>query len=202
MDKGAMTRRKIIEASVELLGREGPDGFSAAALAREAGVSKATIFHHFDSLAEIPEVALEELFVGSMARSDDPALNLSGYLTRVKDDALDVIHSQRGFINAYFVFLTKALFDPQLRLRFVAGAMQMHDALRAGLEPRLPKGTHPEETDEIARLIGAALDGVALHHLVMEDHERLDRGWDLFMDMLQARYGSPPTSHEAFSSDT
>ena len=190
MDKGAVTRRRILDAAVELLGREGPDAFSASALAREAGVSKATLFHHFDSLGEIPEVALEELFAASMASSDDPDLDLKGYLTRLRDDSLEIMHAQRGFINAYFVFLTKALFEPQLRLRFVAGAMEMHETLRAGIEPRLPEGTSPEEADEIARLLFATLDGIALHHLVMEDHERLDRGWGHLMEMLEARYGS------------
>ena len=189
MDKGAVTRRRILEAAVELLGRDGPDAFSAAALAREAGVSKATLFHHFDSLGEIPEVALEELFMGSLGVSDSPDLDLKGYLTHLRDHSLAVMHEQRGFINAYFVFLTKALFEPQLRLRFVAGAMQMHEALRASLEPRLPAGTSPEEVDEIARFLGAALDGIALHHMVMEDHERLDRGWARFLEMLEARYG-------------
>jgi AcrR family transcriptional regulator len=187
--KGASTRRKILEASVDLLGREGPDGFSAAALAREAGVSKATLFHHFDSMAEIPEVALEELFMASMARSNDPELDLKGYLVQLRDDSLRIIHEQRGFINAYFVFLTKALFDPQMRLRFVAGAMEMHETLREAIEPRLPEGTPPDEADEIARLVFAALDGIALHHMVMEDHERLDRGWARFLDLLEARYG-------------
>ena len=187
--KGAVTRRRILEASVDLLGREGPDGFSAAALAREAGVSKATLFHHFDSLAVIPEVAMEELFIGALTLSDSPELDLKGYLTRLRDDSLALMHEQRGFINAYFVFLTKALFEPQLRLRFVAGVMQYHEALRAAIEPRMPQGTPPEEADEIARLVGAALDGIALHHMVTEDHERLDRGWALFIDLLEARYG-------------
>ena len=174
---------------MDLLGREGPDGFSAAALAREAGVSKATLFHHFDSLAVIPEVAMEELFIGALTLSDSPELDLKGYLTRLRDDSLALMHEQRGFINAYFVFLTKALFEPQLRLRFVAGVMQYHEALRAAIEPRMPHGTPPEEADEIARLVGAALDGIALHHMVTEDHERLDRGWALFIDLLEARYG-------------
>jgi hypothetical protein len=141
-------------------------------------------------LAEIPELALEEMFLASLGVSDSPGLDLREYLTRLREHSLAVMHEQRGFINAYFVFLTKALFEPQLRLRFVAGAMQMHEALRAGLEPRLPAGISPDEVDEIARFVGAALDGIALHHMVMEDHERLDRGWAHFLEMLEARYGT------------
>ena len=192
MDRGAKTRRRIIEAAVALLGREGPDGFSASAVAREAGVSKATIFHHFDSLTEIPEVAVEEIFMASMARSDAAGSDLRSYLSALRDETLEIIHHQPGFINAYFVFLMKALFDPQLRLRFVAGSMQMLETLYRGLRPRMPEGTSDDDVEEIARLLGAALDGVALHHLVMEDHERLDAGWERFMDLLDARYGQQP----------
>jgi len=193
MGRGAHTRARILEAATELLGREGPDGFSAAALARAAGVSKATIFHHFETLNEIPLVALEHLFIDSMARTDAPDLDLTGYLGRLQEDALDVMHTERRFLNAYFVFLTKALFDDRVRERFSAGALQMHEALRSALEPRLPPGTPPGEADEVARLAGAVLDGVALHHLVMEDHDRLDRAWGRFMELLKARYGTANT---------
>lgn len=189
VDRGTATRRRIIESAVALLGREGPDGFSASALAREAGVSKATIFHHFDSLAVIPEVALEELFTASMARSDEPGLDLRGYLTRLRDDALAVLHEQRGFLNAYFVFLTKTLFDPHLRLRFQAGAAELLETLRDGLARRLPPDVPDDEVHELARLVGASLDGIALHHLVMEDHGSLDRSWDRLTDLIATRYG-------------
>ena len=48
------TRSAIIDAAIIVLGRGGPDAFSAASLAREVGVSKATLFHHFPSIDEIP----------------------------------------------------------------------------------------------------------------------------------------------------
>ena len=174
---------------MELLGREGPDAFSASALAREAGVSKATIFHHFESLDEIPLEALEGLFIAAMDGTDDPELDLFEYLQTLKDDALAMIQTERRFFNAYFVFLTKALFDTRVRERFSAGAFMMHDTLRAALEPRMPPGTSPEEADEVARLVGAVLDGISLHYMVMDDHDRLHRAWGRFMDLMEARYG-------------
>ena len=186
---------------MELLGRAGPDGFSASALARETGVSKATIFHHFDSLDEIPLEALEGLFIAAMAGTDDPELDLFEYLQTLKDDALEMIQTQRRFFNAYFVFLTKALFDPRVRERFSVGAFMMHDTLSAALEPRMPPGTPPEEADEIARLVGAVLDGISMHYMVMDDHDRLDRAWGRFMDLLKARYGQKPVPGSKFRQD-
>ncbi len=50
---GEATRKEILDAALKLLGRGGPDAFSAGALAREANVSKATIFHHFASVDDI-----------------------------------------------------------------------------------------------------------------------------------------------------
>lgn len=55
------TRAAIIEAAVSILGHEGPAGLTASALTRAVGISKATLFHHFRTIDEIPLVALEHL---------------------------------------------------------------------------------------------------------------------------------------------
>ena len=55
------TRAAIVDAAVAILGRDGAEGLSASALAREVGISKATLFHHFSSIDEIPLVAFERM---------------------------------------------------------------------------------------------------------------------------------------------
>lgn len=61
----------VQEAAVRILSCDGPDRFSASALAREAGVSQATMFHHFRTIDEIPVVAIEQFWLQSI--SSDPA---------------------------------------------------------------------------------------------------------------------------------
>lgn len=64
---GDQTRMVILEAALKLLGRAGPDACSASTLAKEAGVSKATLFHHFGSIEDIPLAAFERFWLQSLA---------------------------------------------------------------------------------------------------------------------------------------
>lgn len=43
------TRNRIIDAAARLMHERGPDGFSMDALAKEAGVARATVYEHFRS---------------------------------------------------------------------------------------------------------------------------------------------------------
>ncbi len=63
---GERTRAAILKATLRLLGRAGPDAFSASTLAKAAGVSKATLFHHFSSIEEIPLAAFEQFWLQSV----------------------------------------------------------------------------------------------------------------------------------------
>lgn len=178
--KGDATRARILEAAVELLSREGPDGFTASALAAEAGVSKSTLFHHFDALDEIPLFALEEVFLAGMERVEHEARSLEEYL-RVLFREMHVLVDDRRFLRGYFVFLLKGIFDARLGRRLATSGLEMHRTLARSLAPHLPGGADPDVT---ARLVEVVLDGIALHELIIGDHDRLLEAWRLFLSGL------------------
>lgn len=178
--KGDATRARILEAAVELLSREGPDGFTASALAAEAGVSKSTLFHHFDALDEIPLFALEEVFLAGMERVEHEARSLEEYL-RVLFREMHVLVDDRRFLRGYFVFLLKGIFDARLGRRLATSGLEMHRTLASSLAPHLPGGADPDVT---ARLVEVVLDGIALHELIIGDHDRLLEAWRLFLSGL------------------
>lgn len=182
MDGAPSTRTRILHAAVELMGREGPDRFTASALAREVGMSKATLFHHFDTLDEIPLAALEEIFfefLGDIAR-EDPSLS---HLLQHLSVEMRALVDHEGFLRAYFVFFIKGMFDARFRERMARGAFEMHGRMVEALAPRLAPG---EDAALTARLVEVMLDGLALHHLAMGDHEMLDRVWIRFTELLLA----------------
>ncbi len=180
LTKGDATRARILEAAVELLSREGPDGFTASALAAEAGVSKGTLFHHFDALDEIPLYALEEVFLTGMERVEHEGHSLEGYL-RVLFREMRVLVDDKRFLRGYFVFLLKGIFDPRLGRRLADSGLEMHRTLAASLGPHLPAGA---DADVTARLVEVVLDGIALHELLVGDHDTLVAAWQLFLSGL------------------
>ena len=65
--RGAATRQRIVEASVSLIATKGLAGVSGATLSQAADVSKATVFHHFPSIDEVPLAALDFIIDGLVA---------------------------------------------------------------------------------------------------------------------------------------
>src|ERR1700685_4637564 len=52
------TKRKLVEATVDLMLRQGFAGTTVDQICEEAGVTKGSFFHHFDSKEAIGEAAL------------------------------------------------------------------------------------------------------------------------------------------------
>lgn len=178
------TRTAIIEAAVTVLGRDGPDGFSAAALAREVGVSKATIFHHFRSIDDIPLAAFERLVAATLGGETPEDGSLPGLLSRIGAENLAFMRKRKDFLRAYKVFVGRAMFDPRLSAELRTSIGELLVRMRASMRPFLHDDA---EAAALARLTGAVFDGLALHMLSMGDDAEIDAAWRLFVRLAEAR---------------
>jgi TetR/AcrR family transcriptional regulator, regulator of biofilm formation and stress response len=180
------TRVAIIEAAVRILGRSGPAGLSASALTREVGIGKATLFHHFRSVDEIPLVALEHLALELKAFTPSAKAQKGNAIEALGEGTRQLIAQHRDFINAYFVFFAKALFDPALRKRLA----------ECGAEPRAMIGemvdaANARDKEDVVTLIAIMLDGLALHLLLADDQRPIMRAWSMFAKSVAARQRKP-----------
>ena len=187
------TRVAIIEAAVRILGRAGPGGLSAASVAREVGISKATLFHHFRSVDEIPLVALEHLALQLQAFAPSGKAPPGDAIEALGEGTRALIEQHRDFINAYFVFFAKALFDPALRKRLAECGAEPRAMIGALVEVGM-KGTDAQHKEDAVNLIAIMLDGLALHLLLADDQRPIMRAWSLFAKSIgskQAKRGKP-----------
>ena len=190
---GDRTRTAILEAAMGLLGRVGPDAFSASALAREAGVSKATVFHHFSSMDEVPLAAFEQYWLRTLAPDVGERISARGYLEGLGRQVVALAREHNGPLRAHVVFLTKAIFDSRLRQRLASGAIEMHQAMVRELSTRLPKGRSAPEIEAMARMVEMALDGLMIAVVVRrrpKDLTESKQAWARFVDLLLGRTGS------------
>ncbi len=175
------TRSAIIAAAIRLLGRDGSDGFSAAALAREVGISKANIFHHFASLDEIPLAALAQLGAAMLAPTGKaPPKTPRELLLRLGEATLHVAVEERAFFRAYFVFFARALFDERMRAQLAASAEPTLAGMIAQFGAFMPKA----EAEVTARLALMALDGLGLHLLALGEERKTRQAWRRFVDAI------------------
>lgn len=178
------TKAEIVDAAVTILGRDGPDKFSASALARETGVSKATIFHHFGSIDDIPLAAFERL-VGATLR-DEPGADrsLPDLLARIGIENLAFMRTRKDFLRAYKVFVARAMFDRRLATELRRSIGELLGRMRASMRPFLRDDA---DAAAMARLTGAIFDGLALHMLSAGDDAEIDAALALFVRLVDGR---------------
>ena len=171
------TKTAIIEAAVTVLGRDGPNGFSAAGLAREVGVSKATLFHHFASIDEIPIQAFEHMISESLEIDIPANAGLSDIIAALGAGNFALVEGRRDFLNAYFVFMARAMFDPKLAAMVHKSGEALLERMQTLLRPHV--GSH-EEAVAMARLVAMFLDGQAIHLMAFDDRAEIEQAWLLF----------------------
>ncbi|MFB4305457.1 TetR/AcrR family transcriptional regulator [Actinomadura sp. GTD37] len=75
-------RRRLVDAGVRLLERDGPEALNARRLAAEIGASTMAVYTHFGGMAGLHEAVVQEEFVRfgrhlhAVARTDDPVADL------------------------------------------------------------------------------------------------------------------------------
>jgi AcrR family transcriptional regulator len=85
--RGALSRDRIIEATLALLGEGGYAALSISAICKRADVSPASLYHHFGDKAGLVTAVIEEsvragarLFVTETSRRDGPLAQLDAFL--------------------------------------------------------------------------------------------------------------------------
>lgn len=168
------TRTRIVEAAIELLGREGAEGFSASKLAREVGVSKATLFHHFRSIDEVPLEALDLFTERMVAGATLAADTLPQLFDELERSTVELLQHQAGFLRAYFVFFAKAMFDERLKERL----SQSLELVKTGFAQLFVRcGLPDDEAQHYSYMALLLLDGGALHWQVGVPPHHIARAW-------------------------
>lgn len=182
---GEETRKEILNAALTLLGRGGPDSFSAGALAREINVSKATIFHHFASVDKILLAACD--WRQSLELEGHQPTLARAYLDGLGQQLIRAAQDDPVLLKAQAVFVTRAIFDREMNVRLSEGAADMHRLVVEALRARLPSNASDAKIESIARLAEMALNGLMINVVTRTDErEQLRRAWALLVDLLLA----------------
>jgi AcrR family transcriptional regulator len=186
---GEQTRKEILNAVLTLLGSGGPAAVSAAALAREANVSKATIFHHFGSVDKILLAACD--WRQSLELEGHQATSAHDYLNGLGHQLIRAAQDDPALLKAQAAFVTRAIFDRDTNARLAEGVSDMHRLIVEALRARLPSTVLDDEIESIARLTTITLDGLMIN-LVMHTDRRaqFQHSWTQFVDLLVAGAGS------------
>ena len=188
--RGERSRQAILRAALATLSEEGLEGFTARNVARRAGVSSATIFHHFAALDELQLEAIMLLLDEAMDEElATPPRDVRSYLRTLGEMPLRIMREQPGMIHLFDALFGKLPFSEPLRVR----AREHYARYVNGIDRQLADlgvGA-PERRRHVAMGLVMLLDGMGIHWSVHHDVERLERFWkaiaDLFATQLAPR---------------
>ena len=168
-------RRRLLELGADLFARHGYDELSMAAIAREAGISKALLYHYFPSKQAYFTATLEQ-GAGELSAAIDP--------TAPPAEQLDA-----------FLGWVEARGDAYAKLARGAApeARDVMEAVRAATAQRILAGLPGEPTPERRTAVRAWLwfmDGAILDWLEHGDLSR-DTVRELLLRALEGALGEP-----------
>lgn len=151
--RGEKRRAELIEATLEVLERDGVAGVSHRSVAKLAGVSPSAAIHHF--------ATLDDLLVAALVKANEDSIEAVGAVEDVgglADLLCGLAEDQRGgFVAIYELYLLAAR-RPALRPEAHRWIKSVQDAaMRMG-------------ADEVgAQALTAVLDGQGMHALLTDD---------------------------------
>jgi AcrR family transcriptional regulator len=165
-------RRRLLELGTDLFARFSYDELSMAGIAREAGISKALLYHYFPSKQAYFAAALEERAAEIAAVSEpDPSLPPLEQLTGSVDAFLGWVEDNR---EAYGKLVRSAAAIPEVR--------EIVDRVRDATSARILEGLAPDGAAPPLRVAvrawlwfmdGAILDWVEHRDLTREQLQEL-----------------------------
>lgn len=170
VEPSTQTRDKILSNAARLFSTQGYENTSLSQVAREANVSKALIFWHFDSKEKLYRAAL--------------GLTLEPYFINIESiEGLDEGQKIERLIDLFYEFVRHNTYSVRFLFGLVlrgenqtdetlARVRELHRVFRSLLTDILESGRrsgrfHPEVRPDLdASLILAALDGILIEHFL------------------------------------
>lgn len=158
-DRGRRTREQLLDAAAQLVGEVGWGAVTTRLVAERAGVNAALVHYHFSSVPDLLSAAAlrfaERILTeaADVLRSAEPAKGL--------DRMLDDLSRYTG-TDAESLLLVEAFLAAH-RLPDLRSALA---ALVADFRTRVAdwlRAAGVQDADAVALLLGAAIDGLALH---------------------------------------
>jgi AcrR family transcriptional regulator len=163
-----------------IIGNQGLKGVSTAKLAKAAGVSKSTVFHHFQSSDELLTSTLNFVFeelLQSIKRED--YRDVEHFLDAMGHSMFQVSQSDLTFFKALLSFFHEGIFNPKYREILISYAEQMNELFSRELTELSSNSVKKETIESVSSMILPMMDGIGFHYLLNEDGDKCLKIWEL-----------------------
>jgi AcrR family transcriptional regulator len=169
------SRERLLRAAAAVFAERGFDRASVDDIAAEAGVSKGTLYWHFEGKDELFLALLEE----QLGRSVESVLSLlqtappeTDVAPQASDWFTSFVRDQRELVLLSHEYWTRAARDPQLRTIYAQRQAGLRDAVAKALDARAEQLGAPAfdlPTSEVATAYIALYEGLSFWKLIDPD---------------------------------
>lgn len=155
--RGEARRRQLIDATLEVIARDGLAGLTHRAVAQQAGVPLASASYHFAGIDELAATALDQVteeMAAALRTEDEPSL------ARLAQVLADEVEHRAGLWTAGYELYLLAIRRPHLRERAVAWLDVIADTFA------------PDLAGPYRQAFQATVEGVSLHALLRDEPYR------------------------------
>lgn len=160
---------EIAKATWKVIVEEGLEKATVRKVAKAAGFSVGSLRHYFPTQSELLRFSMELVFDRINQRFQTKHYQGSPLevLTEIFQELLPTNEEKRVETEVWFVFLGKALVDPNLKDLADKLYTEMHKAIRMIVHRLQAEGLLKEQIDPIieANRLHSLIDGIAINHL-------------------------------------
>lgn len=179
-------RQALIDAAIRVVARSGLRGLTYRSVAGEAGVTQGLVAHHFGSRRELIKATFEQAAHDSIERSSlEPP---SGRLDDFARDLPTRMAAEAEVEAFQFELALEARRNPDV----APAARHVYRTYMTATEHAL-RSVGIAASEDLSRLVFAALDGLAFQQLLFEDLDATERARTELIALLRAAMDAPPS---------
>lgn len=183
VEKGKLTRETILNSALEIICNEGIEGLSGAKLAKLSGISKSNVFHHFNTIEEIPFTILGNIGDTLTIELTSRRFNdFRSYLNHLGDITFTSESRDIKFFKAFFSFYKSAMHNDKYNEAVEKCSKSFKSVLKQLIDEFYSISS--EKKNNIATLIYSTIDGMGMHYLINSERETYLKAWKEFTGLI------------------
>jgi len=179
------TRDKIITCAYQIIGQSGYQSLSTRELIKQVGISKGTLYHHFDCVDDVIYAAMEKALYDAFIRIEpNQYKSLPEWLEASGCFLFEEFFTDKQLNNVMYSYLHICMFNEKYRARLEQAMEEQFKFLSTSCK-RYFQDQYPDELmDRILRLMDIVINGMGIHVLIINDIERQQLIWQDFTQMV------------------
>ncbi len=185
LNRSQQTKQKILLAAFALLKENGVKSLSAANIAKNAGISKSSFFHHFNQIEDFYLYILDSIIESFNQQAEQHRFdNLEQFIRFSTRFVFDFIDQSPEVFTAVHSFLDQFRNNPKTLKHFTNMVEQNIAKWSHDLAHFFPQDFDRQQIERLSYLLDIFVIGLSNHYIIMNNRSRYEQVSEDFIAMM------------------